>query len=163
MKKITSLMMVMASVLMLDIQPVKAQECYSKAEAEAEQGLRIHSELMVIGLNCQHMGARKGMNLYSQYRQFTADHADLFSTYEKIMMKYFKQNGIENPKRQLDTLRTDFGNKISNDVAVMRPDVFCSRYAPRVIKASTMDKTDLRQWAATIYPEHPVSKPVCSG
>lgn len=163
MKKITSLMMVMASVLMLDIQPVKAQECYSKAEAEAEQGLRIHSELMVIGLNCQHMGARKGMNLYSQYRQFTADHADLFSTYEKIMMKYFKQNGIENPKRQLDTLRTDFGNKISNDVAAMRPDVFCSRYAPRVIKASTMDKTDLRQWAATIYPEHPVSKPVCSG
>lgn len=153
----------MASVLMLDIQPVKAQECYSKAEAEAEQGLRIHSELMVIGLNCQHMGARKGMNLYSQYRQFTADHADLFSTYEKIMMKYFKQNGIENPKRQLDTLRTDFGNKISNDVAAMRPDVFCSRYAPRVIKASTMDKTDLRQWAATIYPEHPVSKPVCSG
>lgn len=163
MKKITSLMMVMASVLMLNIQPVKAQECYSKAEAEAEQGLRIHSELMVIGLNCQHMGARKGMNLYSQYRQFTADHADLFSTYEKIMMKYFKQNGIENPKRQLDTLRTDFGNKISNDVAAMRPDVFCSRYAPRVIKASTMDKTDLRQWAATIYPEHPVSKPVCSG
>ena len=156
-------MMVMASVLMLDIQPVKAQECYSKAEAEAEQGLRIHSELMVIGLNCQHMGARIGMNLYSQYRQFTADHADLFSTYEKIMMKYFKQNGIENPKRQLDTLRTDFGNKISNDVAAMRPDVFCSRYAPRVIKASTMDKTDLRQWAATIYPEHPVSKPVCSG
>lgn len=163
MKKITSLMMVMASVLMLNVQPVKAQECYSKAEAEAEQGLRIHSELMVIGLNCQHMGARKGMNLYSQYRQFTADHADLFSTYEKIMMKYFKQNGIENPKRQLDTLRTDFGNKISNDVAAMRPDVFCSRYAPRVIKASTMDKTDLRQWAATIYPEHPVSKPVCSG
>lgn len=163
MKKITSLMMVMASVLMLNVQPVQAQECYSKAEAEAEQGLRIHSELMVIGLNCQHMGARKGMNLYSQYRQFTADHADLFSTYEKIMMKYFKQNGIENPKRQLDTLRTDFGNKISNDVAAMRPDVFCSRYAPRVIKASTMDKTDLRQWAATIYPEHPVSKPVCSG
>ena len=26
--------------------------CYSSKEAEAEQGIRIHSELMVIGLNC---------------------------------------------------------------------------------------------------------------
>ena len=31
------------------------RQCYTHEEAEAEQGIRIHSELMVIALNCQHM------------------------------------------------------------------------------------------------------------
>lgn len=151
-------------LLLFTITPmgsVNAKSCYSPAEAEAEQGIRIHSELMVIGLNCQHMGKRKGMNLYSQYRQFTVDHADLFSAYEKIMMQYFRGNGDKKPERSLNTLRTNFANKISNDVASMRPDVFCSRYAPRIEKAAQMQQNDVRRWAATIHKSHPVSKPLC--
>ena len=153
------------TLLMLLIMPGLAQagSCYSNSEVEAEQGIRIHSELMVIGLNCQHMGARAGMNLYSQYRQFTADHGDLFATYEKILLKHFAQNGGGKPEAQLNTLRTSFANKISNDVAAMRPDVFCSRYAPRITKASQMNRDDVRRWASTVYESHPVSKPRCTG
>ena len=51
--------------------------------------------------------------------------------------------------------------KISNDVASMRPDVFCSRYAPRITKASSMGQMDVRRWASTFYKSHPVSKPLC--
>ena len=141
----------------------KASGCYSALEAEAEQGIRIHSELMVIGLNCQHMGARQGMNLYSEYRQFTADHGGLFAKYEEILMSYFRRNGGGKPEASLNTLRTKFANKISNDVAAMRPDVFCSKYAPRIQKASAMDQNAVRRWAATIYASHPVSKPLCAG
>jgi hypothetical protein len=141
----------------------QAKACYSPVEAEAEQGIRIHSELMVIGLNCQHMGAREGMNLYGQYRQFTADNGDLFATYEKILLRYFKNAGYGDPEAQINTLRTGFANKISNDAAKMRPDVFCSRYAPRITKAAGMKQIDLRKWAATIYPSHPVSAPLCAG
>lgn len=143
--------------------PAHASSCYSQLEAEAEQGIRIHSELMVIGLNCQHMGARKGMNIYSQYRQFTADHGDLFARYEDILMSYFQRNGGGKAEARLNTLRTNFANKISNDVATMRPDVFCSTYVPRIQKASEMSQEDVRQWAATFYESHPVSKPLCSG
>ena len=138
-----------------------AKDCYSPVEAEAEQGIRIHSELMVIGLNCQHMGQRKGMNLYSTYRQFTADHADLFARYEEIILSRFKTDGVKKPEAALNTLRTSFANKISKDVAKMRPDIFCSRYAPRIVQAADMKHADLRKWAATIYESHPVSKPVC--
>jgi len=138
------------------------RDCYSSTQAEAEQGLRIHSELMVIGLNCQHMGARQGMNLYGDYRALTARYSDLFSSYEKILINYFEANGVANPEARLNTLRTKFANKISKDVATMRPDLFCSRYAPRVSAASAMSKDDLRRWASTIYPSHPVSRPLCS-
>ena len=137
-------------------------QCYRADEAEAEQGIRIHSELMVIGLNCQHMGMRAGHNLYGQYRQFTADHADLFAAYEGTLMAYFKQAGAASPEQSLNALRTKYANKISQDVAAMRPDVFCARYAPRVVKAAELTQQDLKDWASTFYDDYPVSKPFCS-
>ena len=149
--------------LFFPLQEARAAACYSPLEAEAEQGIRIHSELMVIGLNCQHMPLVKGKNLYAQYRQFTADHADIFEKYESILMTRFEKDGVEQPEAKLNTLRTKFANKVSNDVASMRPDIFCSRYAPRITRAAEMNSNDLRQWAGTIYASHPVSKPVCGG
>lgn len=146
------------------LTPIAAKaQCYSNAEAEAEQGIRIHSELMVIGLNCTHMGARAGINLYGQYRQFTADHGDLFADYETTLLNHFRKSGNSNPEAAINTLRTSFANKISKDAAGMRPDVFCSQYAPRVISASQMTRDQIRTWAGTIYPSHPVSEPLCEG
>ena len=136
--------------------------CYSQAEAEAEQGIRIHSELMVIGLNCQHMGARHGQNLYPMYREFTARHGKLLAQYETLLMNFYKEGGSANPEAAINTLRTNFANKISNDAAGMRPDIFCSRYSPRVLKASEMNQEEFRKWSATFYDSHPVSYPVCA-
>ena len=153
----------MTIALLSFANPALAGPCYSSAEAEAEQGIRIHSELMVIGLNCQTMGQRAGLNLYGDYRKFTARHASLFAKYEEILMAYYSKNGGGKPESQLNTLRTGFANKISNDVASMRPDVFCSRYAPRITQASGMGQTDVRKWASTFHKSHPVSKPLCTG
>ena len=149
------------SIMVFAASTAHAAECYSNVEAEAEQGIRIHSELMVIGLNCQAMGAREGMNLYGDYRSFTARHADLFARYEEILMRHFKKTGVRKPEAELNTLRTGFANKISNDAADMRPDVFCSKYAPRITRASAMNRTDIRRWASTFYKSHPVSRPLC--
>lgn len=157
------ILFIITVVLIFSAHAHAASGCYSNKEAEAEQGIRIHSELMVIGLNCQHMGARYGMNLYGDYRQFTARYGDLFATYEKVLMEHFRKRGDKNPEASLNTLRTQFANKISNDAAAMRPDVFCSRYAPRMTKASGMNREEVRKWAATIYPSHPVSQPLCEG
>lgn len=151
-----------SAIIFFAANSAQAAGCYSAVEAEAEQGIRIHSELMVIGLNCQHMGKREGMNLYGQYRQFTADHGSLFAKYEDILMSHFRKNGVKKPEASLNTLRTNFANKISNDVADMRPDVFCSKYAPRVTQASKMSREEVRRWAAKIYPSHPVSEPLCT-
>lgn len=140
-----------------------AGSCYKSNEAEAEQGIRIHSELMVIGLQCMHMATANGKNLYVAYNQFTNEHADLFGGYETTMMAYFRKNGVSNPEREMHTIRTAFANKISKDAANMRPDIFCKQYSPRIVQATAMTKDELRQWAATIYPSHPVSKPLCAG
>ena len=44
---------IFALALFLTNTAAQAEACYSKAEYEAEQGIKIHSELMVIGLTCQ--------------------------------------------------------------------------------------------------------------
>ncbi|MGH1376638.1 MAG: hypothetical protein ACRBCK_09845 [Alphaproteobacteria bacterium] len=138
-----------------------AKACYSDREAEAEQGIRIHSELMVIGLNCAHMADANGNNLYLEHKKFTAKHGDLFSTYENILIDFMRKHGDGNPEKSMHGLRTKFANKISTDVAVMRPDIFCRTYAERIEKVSKMDRDSIRKWATMDFPNHPVSRPVC--
>lgn len=139
--------------------------CYAAKEAEAEQGIRIHSELMVIGLGCQHMVDANGKNLYLAYREFTKRHEKLFAAYERILMEYFEAQGDNKTQAEaeLNRLRTEFANKIANDQARMRPDLFCNRYAPRIQKSVDFDHQQMREWAATIFPSHPASRPLCEG
>ncbi len=140
------------------------EACYSMSEAEAEQGVRIHSELMVIGLNCQHMWPSKnGQNLFQQYRLFTSNHADLFSGYDTILLNFYKKSGMTSTQAEseLNAIRTAVANRISNDAAKMRPDLFCKHYAPRIEKASKMSEAKIRKWAQTFFDSHPVSLPLC--
>ncbi len=149
------------SVSLLSVSVAQAA-CYSPEMAEADQGIRIHSELMVIGLNCQHMSKRHdGDNLYLTYREFTAEHADLFAEYEQKLIAFYEAQGQGVPEKRLNDLRTGYANKISEDAAKLRPDVFCSQYAPRVNKAAGMSRENLKEWAGTIFPSHPVSYPLC--
>ena len=156
------LFLAVIALMSLSIQGAAASSsCYSMAEAEAEQGIRIHSELMVIGLNCQNMRFSDGTNLYAEYRKFTAEHGDIFANYENTLLNYYKVHGVNDPEAKLNTLRTEFANQISMDAASMRPDLFCNRYAGRLMQAVGFSGSQIRQWAATIYPSHPVSNPIC--
>jgi hypothetical protein len=141
--------------------PAFAGACYTQEEAEAEQAIRIHSELMVIGLNCQTMRFKDGTNLYAKFRQFAAQHADLFAAYEEKLIGYYRRTGESNPEMRLNDMRTMLANKIANDAAQMSPDQFCNRFVPRIFKVAEMNRTELAKWAGTIYPSHPVSNPVC--
>ena len=139
-----------------------ASACYTIDEAEAEQGIRIQSELMVIGLNCQHLAkSSNGGNLYVAYRKFADGHGKLFRSYENRLLEYFKRTNDKNPEKSLNDLRTKLANKVSYDAANMRPDLFCARYGKRITQVERMNETMVRQWAGTIFPGHPVSKPVC--
>ena len=136
-------------------------KCYTPHEVEAEQGVRILSELMVIGLNCQHLTPRGQENLYTQYKKFALKHEGLFSGYEDTLLKFYGSEGQGNPEGYLHQVRTDVANKISKDAAVMRPDAFCATYAPRIAKAGQMSEGKIRRWAQTVFPGHPVSHKVC--
>lgn len=126
---------------------VGGRQCYTPEEAEAEQAIRIHSELMVIALNCQHMTPRGWKNFYQQYQEITNRNANLIGNYENILISYFAVAGRSNAELAFHDMRTNFANKVSTDAARMRPDIFCSNYAPRLPKVDKMTEADLRSWA----------------
>lgn len=139
----------------------RGRQCYTREEAEAEQGIRIHSELMVIALNCQHMTPRGWTNFYQQYQQITSRNSSLIGGYEETLINYFALAGKPNAERAFHDMRTDMANKVSIDAARMRPDIFCSNYAPRIPKVAKMSTAEIKNWAATSGTTNPASRPLC--
>lgn len=128
--------------------------CYSQAQAEADQGLRIHSELMVIGLNC--MGIMKDPTLYSRYQRFTKQNHDLIDMWERTMISHL------GGEKAFHDYRTQIANKVAADAARMRPDVFCHNHASRMNKALAMNRGDLQRWASMSFSGVAHSKPLCA-
>lgn len=135
--------------------------CFSPTEAEAEQAIRIHSELMVIALNCQHMTPRGWKNFYHQYQEITARQGSLIAGYENVLIDYYGRAGRPNPERSLHDLRTNFANKVSTDSARMRPDIFCSRFAPRLPKVDKMSTGEFKSWASNYRSGPTPTEPMC--
>lgn len=150
-----------AAVLSLSLLavPASAASCYNASEFEAEQGLRIHSELMVIGLTCMKMP--QGQAMYSKYQQFTRKNERLIAEYEEGLISYYRRQGVPNPERELHTLRTSLANGISKHAIVMSTSNFCANFGQRIDKALAMDQQKLRQWARHVWPQSPTTRPVC--
>lgn len=149
------------AVMMISSNAFAGNSCYSAKEAEAEQGIRIHSELMVIGLNCQHMTPKGWKNFYQEYGEITRRNQSLISQYEQTLINYFSHNGLGNAERKIHDMRTAFANQVSTDAARMRPDIFCATYAPRIPKVGKMSTAEFQQWAASTANSQALSQPVC--
>jgi len=150
-----------AALTMFSSGASAAQSCYGADQLEAEQGLRIHSELMVIALNCQHLAG--GANLYRQYENFTNKNIGLIENYEKTMMNFFQNEGAAKPEKALNDFRTALANRISKEAVRLQPNVFCRAYSSRITQANNMDITQFRTWAQTVFDAYPLTRPICQG
>ena len=146
--------------MLLSVNAQAASQCYSPLEFEAEQGLRIHSELMVIGLTCQKI--RGGEGLYNDYRRFTTKNQYLIKEYENTMLDHYRSMGAD-ADASLHDLRTDMANDISQKAIRMNMAAFCRHYGSRIDRALNMNHDTLRRWAQQQWPTQPTSKPLCRG
>lgn len=135
-------------------------QCYTPREVEAEQGLRIHSELMVISLTCMKMPQGQGM--YQKYLTFTQKHQNLLSGYEHDMIGYFRNQSAANPEKEFHTLRTNLANKISQHAIRMSTASFCQNFGQRIDSALAMDQAKFRRWAQQTWDSSPTTRPVCA-
>lgn len=133
--------------------------CYAPKELEAEQGIRIHSELMVIGLTCMKMPG--GPENYTKYQKFTQKNSKLIAQYETDLISHYRKQGNKAAEQKLHTLRTAMANEISQHAISMSTSTFCRKFSPRIGQALAMDKPHLRAWAQHVWPGSPASEPLC--
>lgn len=120
----------------------KASACYSRSEHAAEQLIRMHTEMMVVGLTCQQvMPDKKPFNLY---QDFTIKNRSLVSNSESALIDHFRKVSSGNPTRQFDMYRTELANEISRRAAVIGTPLYCSNFVDRSKAATELTADDLR-------------------
>jgi len=159
MKKIFFVLAVAASVS-FSSAGYAASQCYTPREVEAEQGLRIQSELMVIALTCMKMP--QSQDMYTKYQSFTRKNQTALTGYENELIGYFRNGGSKNAEQDFHTLRTGLANKISQSAIRMSTLSFCQNFGPRVDTALAMDPAKFQRWAQHPFADSPTSRPACT-
>ena len=120
-----------------------AKACYTPSEFQAEQGLRLHTELMVIGLKCQ--DGYKEKDPFGAYRDFTRLQKTVLSAWEKRLIEYFRRSGGGNPTARFDTFRTTLANDVSRRATTIGNTDYCEIMVPLAAQAAALSEADLRR------------------
>ncbi len=133
------------AVLVLAFPPLalhaNAAACYKPAEAEAEQLLRLHSELMVVAITCRQ--ASDGSDLVRGYTDFTKSHIDVLHDAEQTMKSYYRAQGGGDGVSKLDVLRTKLANEYGKKIADVSAPKFCEGYRDVVMKFRNADQSTI--------------------
>jgi hypothetical protein len=123
--------------------PAAKAVCYSRNEYAAEQAIRLHTELMVIGLTCQQSLADK--NPFGKYQEFTVKNRSFISSNEGVMIEHFRRSGIGNPTRRFDMFRTELANEISRRAAIITSGIYCAAYGEMARSAIGLPQDEIRK------------------
>lgn len=136
---------------LVGVSPATARSCYDRDGFQAEQFIRYHTQLMVIGMTCQ--THTQGQS-YTDYQRFMHQHQNLVRTQDEAL-------GLSNAERQ--TLKTQIANNMSRVAMMYAPQQFCHLYMPYLTQANGLSAralgTRMRQ---SLDPNRPSSRPLCT-
>ncbi len=156
MKKIAAL----AVIFFFSTTQVFAAACYTPEQYRAEQAIRFHTQLMVIGMLCP---KPYGHDAYGTYRDFTARHQEIIKAEENRLIAWFRQNKKPSPERALHSFRTEIANDASMR-AMQSNGTFCRNMVKLYQSAKAMQPEDFKSWIAVSDRATPIasSKPLCT-
>ncbi|CAO3440616.1 hypothetical protein [Azospirillum endophyticum] len=137
--------------------------CYNRAEHAAEQLMRMHTEMMVVGLTCRTvMPDKKPFDLY---QDFSVKNRALLSSSEASLIAFYKRSGAGgNATRQFDMFRTELANEISRRAATIGIPQYCANFVDRSAAAKDLTADDLRTLTSDEKGAglmHLASRPLC--
>lgn len=137
--------------------------CYNRAEHAAEQLMRMHTEMMVVGLTCRTvMPDKKPFDLY---QDFSVKNRALLSSSEASLISFYKRSGSGgNATRQFDMFRTELANEISRRAATIGIPQYCANFVDRSVAAKDLTGDDLRTLTSDEKNAglmHLASRPLC--
>lgn len=152
--------LLVCAALMFASPAFAASSCYSQAEVEAEQLLRLHSELMVITVTCKY--GSQAQSLVGSYTDFTKKNIAVLREAEHTMMAYYEKHGGAGTEK-LDTLRTRLGNEFGQRIAEMSAPKFCEEYRDKVVLLSAYNPDYVANEVEVLKTSFKTYIPECSG
>jgi hypothetical protein len=150
-------LVVFACLLTLPLEVYAGGRCYSPAEVEAEQVIRLHSELMVITVTCHY--SSQGQDLVRAYTDFTRVNIRQLHDAEQTMAAYYKKAYGGNGVDRLDRLRTLLANEYGQEIASSSAPAFCAERRDKVVQLSGAAPEALR--AAFLQVTGRTYDPIC--
>ncbi|WP_236783670.1 hypothetical protein [Azospirillum humicireducens] len=140
-----------------------APACYNRAEHAAEQMMRLHTEMMVVGLTCRTVVPDK--KPFDLYQDFSVKNRALLSNSEASLISYYKRAGSGgNATRQFDMFRTELANEISRRASTIGIAQYCANFVDRSVAAKDLTADDLRTLTSDEKNAglmHLASRPLC--
>ncbi|MFD1623184.1 hypothetical protein [Azospirillum griseum] len=141
----------------------KPQACYTRSEHAAEQLIRMHTEMMVVGLTCKSVVPEK--NPFGLYQDFSIKHRALLSSSEATMIGHYKKTSGSSATKNFDSFRTELANEISRRAATIGIPQYCESFVDRSkAAAKDLNADDLRVLTSDEKNAglmHLASKPLC--
>jgi len=119
--------------------------CYTPAETQAENLLRLHSELMVVTVTCRQ--GSEGQDLPAAYGAFTKKNITVLHDAEQTLIAYYQAHVKGDALDHLDQLRTKLGNEFGQKAADMSSPQFCATYRDKVLQFETASSSDVENEA----------------
>ncbi|HSK39640.1 MAG TPA: hypothetical protein VK943_07715 [Arenibaculum sp.] len=137
-----------------------APACYSSSEFEAEQALRLHTELMMVGLTCHRLDLSQ--DFFGKYQQFTTMHRRELMDYEGRLVGHFRRNEKGNGEKLFHTFRTEMANEVAQRAALLTVGSYCRTARTLVDGVMAMSAEDLKRVLAEAGgPGYLASRPPC--
>ena len=151
-----------AVVAATTVPAAAAPACYSPAEFEAEQAIRFHTELMVIGLTCQRLDPAQ--DAFDNYQKFTTRHRTALMEYESRLLSHFRRTGKGGGDKQFHAFRTEVANEVAQRAALMLPAAYCAAGQTVIRRAAALSTDEFRRSVADVSDAGLIfSRPPCDG
>ncbi len=137
-----------------------ATDCYRAAEYEAEQTIRLHTEMMVIGIKCNRV--RPDMQPFALYAAFTQRNSGWISRVERDLIGYYRRTRGNGAVGAFDRLRTSLANEYARKANMIPTEDYCIARLPVLARLAQLDQARFRT-AALRSRSMPFSRrPVCT-
>lgn len=147
-------------VMWLGMMPLAAVagECYTPDEFEAEQGLRLHTDLEVIMLTCKYDGYRRPLK--DSYAIFLKKYSAQIRKWENTIARVYASSGGSR-NEVIDNFRTSLANTKSHEASTISPRQFCITYANWVPAVASWAPEQVMNYIRTPDVARQTRKPLC--
>jgi hypothetical protein len=127
----------LAGLLVICAAPAFAgTACYAPEQRQAEQWLRLHTEMMFITVTCRQ--GSDGQALPDIYVSFTRKNLPALQKAEQTMTDYYQATANGDPVANLDRMRTLLSNEFGQKAAKMTAPEFCAVYRDKVAQTEAL-------------------------